>query len=76
MMQTNGVLDYSDKSCPILTKVDVVANTVICLIEDASLIEDAPNLQPSFHAKNQAMKKGKLPDRRPTPLLEYFMSSF
>ena len=23
-MQTNRVLDYSDKSCPILTKVDVV----------------------------------------------------
>ena len=25
MMQTNRVLDYSDKSCPVLTKVDVVA---------------------------------------------------
>ena len=27
MMQTNRVLDYSDKSCPILTKEDVVVST-------------------------------------------------
>ena len=51
--------------------------TVIHLIEDASLIEDTPNLQPQFPCKElQVMKRGKLPNRRRTPLLEYFMSSF
>ena len=51
--------------------------TIIRLFEDASLIEDAPNLQPYFPCKElQVMKNGKLPNRRRTPLLEYFMSSF
>ena len=33
MMQTNRVLDYSDKSCPILTKVDVVVHAPSKVIE-------------------------------------------
>ena len=54
-----------------------IQTTVIRLFEDASLIEDAPNLQPYFLCKElQVMKNGKLPKRRRTPLLEYFMSSF
>ena len=50
--------------------------TAIHLIEDTSLIKDAPNLQPSFSCKElPVMEKGKLPNRR-RPLLGYFMSSF
>ena len=45
------------------------------------LIKDAPSLKSQFPCKElQVMKKGKLPlklaNRRRTPLLEYFMSSF
>ena len=52
----------------------ILVITVIRLIEDASLIEDAPQLQPSFPCnKLWVMMMGKLPNWRRTSSLEHFM---
>ena len=51
--------------------------TVIRIIEDASLIEDAPQVQPSFPCnKLWVMMMGKLPNWRRTSSLEHFMHNF
>ena len=52
-------------------------HTVIRLIKDASLIEDEPQLQPSFLCnKLWVMMMGKLPNWRRASSLEHFMRNF
>ena len=72
------VTSYNIKSTSYnITRYELRHYTVIHLIKGASLIEDAPKLKSQFPCEElQVMKKGKLPNRRRTLLLEYFMSSF